>query len=100
MTDDIEKQIRSHTVGMERSLSGYGGGFPDLGRLVATLEAFVDSLEALTDARWVAQLRREWGQLEIVYALALDAGRSTLTDEEQQDIGLTIQNLRSLIPPP
>jgi hypothetical protein len=51
----------------------------------------------VAEADWVARLRREWGQLEIIYAVALDEGRSELSDEEQRDIGSAIQKLQSLV---
>lgn len=81
---------------IEMALDAYerGGG---LARLVRDVESGVEALFDVSDNAWVEQLRSAWSGLEIVYAMALDEGRSTLSDEERGDVTETIAELRSLL---
>jgi hypothetical protein len=80
-----------------KALDAYEGGEVGLARLVADVERGVEALFDVADHDWVEELRSAWSGLEIVYALALDEGRSTLSDEERGDIDETIAELRSLL---
>jgi hypothetical protein len=42
----------------------------------------------------VNELRELWGALEIVYAVMLDEGRTSLTDDERRDVAETVSALR------
>jgi hypothetical protein len=79
------------------ALDAYERGEVDLARLVADVEHGVEALFDVADHDWVEKLRSAWSGLEIVYALALDEGRSTLSDEERRDIDETIAELRALL---
>jgi len=79
-----------------KALDAYERGV-GLARLVADVESGIDALFDVADSEWVEQLRSAWSGLEIVYALALDEGRSALTDEERGDVDETIAALRSLL---
>lgn len=69
----------------------------DLARLVRDVESGVEALFDVADNHWVEELRSAWSGLEIVYAMALDEGRTTLDDDERGDIEKTIAELRSLL---
>jgi hypothetical protein len=79
------------------ALDAYESGEVDLARLVADVERGVEALFDVADHDWVEELRSAWSGSEIVYALALDEGRSTLSDDERANIDKTITELRSLI---
>jgi hypothetical protein len=68
------------------SLTRFGGGFADLERLVGEMKSIVRSLDEVADASWTKALLKQWGQLEIVYALVLDEGRSSLSEAEEADV--------------
>jgi hypothetical protein len=82
---------------IEKALAGYEEGRSNLGRLVRRVESAIDELAHVADADWVAALRRSWGELEIVYALMLNEGRSSLSDEERRDVAGAVVALRALI---
>ena len=93
-TDERERFL----IGLiTKALDEYEHGDVRLGRLVADVEAGIDALFDVADSEWVEELRSAWSGLETVYALALDEGRSALTDEERRDIDETIAELRSLL---
>lgn len=79
------------------ALDGYESGNAGLARLVADVEGGIDALFDVADNEWVEHLRSAWSGLEIVYAMALDEDRSTLSDEERAEIVATIAELRSLL---
>lgn len=80
------------------TLDGYERGVVGLARLVADVEAGIEALFDVADNEWVERLRSAWFGLEIVYAMALDEGRSTtLTDEEREDVATTVAELRALL---
>ena len=79
------------------ALDSYERGDAGLARLVADVEGAIEALFDVADSAWVEQLRSAWSGLEIVYALALDEGRSTLTGEERGDVDETIAELRALL---
>ncbi|VBA45767.1 hypothetical protein LAUMK13_05524 [Mycobacterium innocens] len=65
------------------SLNSYSGGFADLERVDRDLKSIIRSLNDAADPSWTSSLLRLWGQLEIIYALALDEERFRLTEEEE-----------------
>jgi hypothetical protein len=95
--DAAEERVRFLVGLMEQSLLNYEAGRADLAQLVRDVESVIDSLSGVADAAWVDELRELWGRLEIVYALTLDAGRASLTDDERRDVGEAISALRSLV---
>ena len=98
MTESSTGEQEQFLIGLiVQALDAYARGDTSLARLVADVENAIDALFDVADSTWVEQLRSAWGGLEIVYALALDAGRSALTDEERADVGETIAELRSLL---
>jgi hypothetical protein len=80
-----------------KALDAYEHGELGLARLVADVERGIDALFEVAAGDWVEKLRSAWSGLEIVYALALDEGRSELGDEELGDVSATIAELRSLL---
>jgi hypothetical protein len=80
-----------------KELDSYEDGQTGLARLVRAVESSIDGLFDVADGDWVEQLRAAWAGLEIVYAMALDAGRSTLDDEERGDVQKAVVELRSLL---
>lgn len=68
------------------SLNHYSGGFDALERVDRDLKSIIRSLEEVADPSWTGSLLRQWGELEIIYALALDDGRRYLTQGEETDV--------------
>jgi hypothetical protein len=97
MTESIGEREQFLTGLIAKALDAYQREDTDLPRLVADVESGIEALFDVADSAWVEQLRSAWSGLEIVYALALDEGRSTLTDEERGDVDETIAELRSLL---
>ncbi len=96
MTDPNEQE--QFLAGLlEKALVRYEDGQSGLAQLVRGVGSAIDELENVSDADWVAELRRSWGTLEIIYAVALDEGRSSLSDEERRDVAEAVVALRALI---
>lgn len=96
-TDNPDEREQFLTTLMCEALTAYESGHRDLARLVSDLESLISSLEDASDASWIGALRREWGELEIVHALALDEGRSALTSDEKRDVNQTVDELGLLL---
>jgi hypothetical protein len=77
----------------QESLTSYRGGFADLERLDRNLKSIIRTLTDLTDSPWTKSLLRQWGQLEIIYALALAEGRFDLSQDEETDVREIIAGL-------
>jgi hypothetical protein len=92
-----EERVRFLVGLMEQSLSDYEAERSDLAQLVRDVESVIDSLAEVADAGWVGELRELWGALEIVYALMLDDGRASLTDDERRDVAEAVSALRRLL---
>jgi hypothetical protein len=81
------------------AVTGFDGGFGELERLLARVKAVLSELETISDARWIVESRRQWGQLEILYALVLESARVALTDEEDADAKEIVSRLEGLLRP-
>lgn len=68
------------------ALASSKGGLDDLSALLMKMKSVLSSLEAISADAWIAEARRDWGKLEILYALALEDGRVALTHEEESDV--------------
>jgi hypothetical protein len=77
----------------QESLVGYSGGFAELEKLDRDLKSIIRTLTDLAGSSWTESLLRQWGQLEIIYALALAEGRFELSEEEENDIREIIAEL-------
>src|SRR5690625_500963 len=75
------------------SLSSYRGGFAELERIDRDLKSIVRALSDIAEAPWARSLVRLWGQLEIIYACALNDGRHDLTSREEAEIQVVITDL-------
>jgi hypothetical protein len=75
------------------SLAAYRGGFRGLEAVASDIKSIIRSLQEVADRSWTDKILRKWGQLEILYALALDEGRSSLTREEEEDVRQIIDAL-------
>jgi hypothetical protein len=67
------------------SLGSYQGGFGGLEAVVTDIKSIVRSLQEVADPAWAAKILKQWGQLEILFALVLDDGRSSLTAREEEE---------------
>jgi hypothetical protein len=67
-------------------LSNYRGGFAELEQIDRDLKSIIRTLSDIADPSWTKSLLRQWGQLEIIYALTLADGRLHLTQEEDKDV--------------
>jgi hypothetical protein len=90
MNRDRAAQLRQEAL---NSLSSYSGGFAELERIDRQLKAIIRSLKDVADPAWTSLLHRQWGQLEIIYALVLHDGRSCLTEDEEIDVRKIVAGL-------
>ncbi|HEX4345397.1 MAG TPA: hypothetical protein VHZ31_07540 [Solirubrobacteraceae bacterium] len=98
MAESLTGERERFLVGLiAGAFDAYERGDGGLARLVADVESGVEALFDVADREWVEQLRSAWSGLEIVYALALDEGRSAVTEEERGDVDETIAELCSLL---
>lgn len=97
MNHPVSKRQRFLIELIVNALGAYESGDVNLARLIVEVESGIDALFDIADDNWIAQLRSAWSGLEIVYAMALDEGRSTLSDEERGEIAATVSELRSLL---
>ncbi|SOX52907.1 hypothetical protein MAAFP003_1575 [Mycobacterium ahvazicum] len=67
-------------------LQNYVGGFAELEQLDRDLKSIIRTLSDIANPSWTKTLRQQWGQLEIIYALALAEGRFQLSPEEETDV--------------
>jgi hypothetical protein len=65
--------------------------------LLGRVQNVIDELDGLAEPSRVARLRNAWGQLEILWAFALDEGRWTLTPEEQGEVRESVAEMRALL---
>lgn len=77
------------------ALDNYQQGLEDLDRLVADMKSIIESLQEIADPSWTKRLLKTWGDLEILYALVLAEGRTTLTEKEEVDVHTIVENFRS-----
>lgn len=94
---DLSERERFLVGLLEKSLGVYEDGRSGLAQLVRDVGSASNELANVSDAGWVAELRRAWAALEIIYALMLDEGRSSLSHEERRDVGEAVVALRALI---
>ena len=64
--------------------------------LIDDLAGLLDCLEA-TDQSWKNEFRAEWWTLEQVYAVALDRGHKTLSEENQRFVTEALANMKGLL---
>ena len=98
MNDHITAQNQRHYQRMLEALARMPSeqNTRSIGSLIATLDFLLEALEG-GDANWKERFRKSWGILEEVTAFALDAGRSSFSDEEQKLLNRAVQDLKSLI---
>lgn len=90
--DSAERLIYLKQLALS-SLHAFSGGFADLERVVRDLKSVLPALEGLAGSACVEALRRQWGQLEIIYALALDDERYSLAPEEEVSASEAVAHL-------
>lgn len=83
MSEDRVALLRQLAI---ESLNNYGGGLAELEKLDRDLKSIIRTLSDLADSSWTKSLLRQWGQLEIIYALVLADGRLDLSQEEENDV--------------
>jgi hypothetical protein len=94
-TDHRDRVASLRQLGID-SLSNYRGGFAELQRIDQDVDSIIQSLDDIADPFWVATLFRQWGQLEIMYALALADERFRLTQKEEVDAREIVSQLLAL----
>jgi hypothetical protein len=83
---DIRDRIAYYRKLAVDSLEDYRGGFAALERVDRNLKSIIRCLEDIADPLWTSSLFKQWGELEIIYALVLDDGRLRLTQEEEAEV--------------
>ena len=77
-------------------ISEYESGEASLGKLVSDLEALEAALEK-PNPTFAKDFRQVWGDLETIYALMLDDGRTTPTEDEVGVVRRILKELKPLI---
>jgi hypothetical protein len=91
MTNDDR---RRYLVGLiEDSAASYLSGTTILKDLAADLDSLTESLKEVSDPQWAEELRTCWGEIEIVYAVNLEAHRDQLTSDQDRRIHDAIEEL-------
>jgi hypothetical protein len=67
-----------------------------LDKLIANLEALVNVLQSVESA-WKEEFIKEWAVLEITYACAIADNKTSLNEEEVEDIETAIESLKIII---
>lgn len=98
MNEHIAEQNQRHYQRMRETLAVTPSAQDthSVGSLIASLDFLLQALEG-ADASWKQRFRKQWGILEEVNAFALDAGRSSFSDEEQRLLNRALQDLKLLI---
>lgn len=98
MNEHIAEQNQRHHQRMYEALASIPSeqDTRSIGFLIASLDFLLQALEG-ADANWKERFRKQWGILEEVNAFALDAGRSSFSDEEQRLLNRALQDLKLLI---
>lgn len=81
---------------MDEMVQQYEAGKIPLSSLIGGLDALLAILES-ADQEWTKAFRRQWGVLEIEYAVALDRQQDTLTSDSIRRISNAIREMRSLL---
>lgn len=81
---------------MVQKIRAYREGKLPLSELINYLESLLSALED-RDENWENDFRSHWGDLEVVYAVALDKNKSSLDLDDQYIINEAIENIIKLI---
>lgn len=92
MTDYDLRQLRR----MRERIEWFENQKIGLGSLIGDLGALLDCLEA-TDGEWKDRFRRQWWELELVYAVALDRKLERLPAQSQAIVDDAIRAMKSLL---
>jgi hypothetical protein len=79
------------------ALESYGGGFPDLERANRDLKSITRSLEEVAEPSWTQTWARQCFQLEMLYASMLHEQRSTLTQDEEDEVQAVVASLTAAL---
>ncbi|MFB7842330.1 hypothetical protein [Microbacterium sp. NPDC056052] len=78
------------------SLDHFDGDLAHLADMQARTRAALNALEIGHQTDNLRAARREWGQIEIIYALALDQERSILLVDDRDDMWQAVRVFRGL----
>jgi hypothetical protein len=78
---------------VEDSIAEYQSGGKALGELSSDLYSLTESLKEVADVSWTEDFRTCWGEIEIVNAVNLDSGRTTLTEDQDRRVREAIDEL-------
>lgn len=92
MTQNDLRQLRLMSDLMRRSAIG----MTDVSNLIAGLELLLESLESEAE-EWKSAFRRQWGVLEIEYAVALDLGQTALSSDGISRISHAVNEMQYLL---
>jgi hypothetical protein len=78
---------------VEDFIAEYRSGGKTLGELSSDLYSLTESLKEVADVSWTEDFRTCWGEIEIVNAVNLDSGRTTLTEDQDRRVREAIDEL-------
>jgi hypothetical protein len=84
-------------LAMRERIEGFDRGTLTLRRLIADLDALLESLQEV-DENWKSSFQQQWGTLEDVYAVSLDKRSGQLTANDRQLIAQAAEKMRQLLP--
>jgi hypothetical protein len=94
MAQVSEREHRQFAL-MRRRVQDLRDGQP-IGHVIADLDALVWQLEE-TPEPWRRRYIDAWGQLEVVYALALEAGDATMPTASDPLVAAALDNIDALL---
>ncbi len=92
MKEYNERQLRV----MRDLLQQWDSGKTNIANLITNLEALLEALESV-DEDWKRAFRRQWGVLEIEYAVTLDRGQTSLSSDGIERISRAVEEMRCLL---
>ena len=99
MTDDLHgRRLERLGAALDCTVSGLPAlDFRTLGSHVRDLKGHIAAVGDAANPAWVDELWSTWAELEYIYAIGLDEGRTTLTVAESETVKEALNRLREQI---
>lgn len=97
MSESHAERVQGLVARISETLDSYLSGNLGLAVVIRDVESAIDALLDVADAYWVERLRSAWLGMEIIYAIALDEGRTVLTVEERHEVDEVVAELQSML---
>ncbi len=79
-----ERIVDRATSSIVDAISRYRSGELEFGKLVGSVDMWINSLIGVADPEWVEEWRSHWNRLEFVNASMIDEGRVDQSSDERE----------------